>query len=170
MTNKYLEKIALHTAAKGAIIGSLLGATDYRIKKHQEEDGGFRDLSTSERIGNGLKGAVAGGVVGGYIGYRFHPLKSARNRRQHSEYQRPLDHGSLKSHFEEMGVPDSLKRKAEVTKFYKTLAMRNHPDRGGSTEKMAKINAAWNKIKQHPDFEKMAEENRYIQCLTQQLS
>lgn len=50
-----------------------------------------------------------------------------------------------------------FKTKAEATKHYRKMSMKHHPDRGGSTEKMSKLNSAWDKFKKHPDgFEKLA--------------
>lgn len=40
----------------------------------------------------------------------------------------------------------------EVKKMYKTLAMENHPDKGGNTEKMQEINADYQAILKNPVF------------------
>ena len=39
--------------------------------------------------------------------------------------------------------------KSEAKKAYKAQARKNHPDMGGSEEKMKDVNAAWTKYKSH---------------------
>lgn len=49
-----------------------------------------------------------------------------------------------------------LKTKAEAKAAYKDAAMKHHPDRGGSTEKMQQVNAEWAAFQKSPAWEKLA--------------
>jgi hypothetical protein len=70
-------------------------------------------------------------------------------------FARHRDVGSI---HKDLGTPKGgFKTKAEATKHYRGLAAKHHPDRGGKTEDMQRINAAWDEFKKHPDgFEKLA--------------
>jgi hypothetical protein len=47
-----------------------------------------------------------------------------------------------KQPWEVLGLETNLPTRQEVEDAYRRLAMKNHPDRGGDPEEMAKINAA----------------------------
>lgn len=49
-----------------------------------------------------------------------------------------------------------VKTKADAKKAYRAAAMKSHPDKGGSTEKMQEVNAAWESFKNSPLYEKLA--------------
>jgi curved DNA-binding protein CbpA len=49
---------------------------------------------------------------------------------------------ALKQPWEVLGLETSLPTRQDVEDAYRRLAMKNHPDRGGDPEEMAKINAA----------------------------
>lgn len=51
---------------------------------------------------------------------------------------------------------DSVKTKLDAKKAYRAAAMKNHPDRGGSTETMQQVNAEWEAFKNSPAWEKLA--------------
>lgn len=89
------------------------------------------------------------------------------NRFNQSSHRRSSNSGGSSS-FRSSGDIDQLhkdlefpaggfKTKSEATKHFRRMSMKHHPDRGGSTEAMSKINAAWDKYKKHPNgFEKLA--------------
>lgn len=49
-----------------------------------------------------------------------------------------------------------LKTKVDAKKAYKAAAMKNHPDRGGSTAKMQDVNAEWEAFRHSAAWEKLA--------------
>lgn len=49
-----------------------------------------------------------------------------------------------------------VKTKAEAKAAFRREAMKHHPDRGGSEEKMKAVNTAWDKFTQSRDFDKLA--------------
>lgn len=54
---------------------------------------------------------------------------------------------------------NSVKTKAEAKAIFKQQALKHHPDRGGSTEKMKEVNEAWDNVKNHDWFKKLASKN-----------
>jgi hypothetical protein len=172
--NKYLEKISALTnrnklilggTAVGAGLGSLVG-----FKKNRDprinDDGIFeeeRPYSKTERVKNTLAGIAIGGVTGAYLGMSH--IESPRSRYKGHYSNPPPKHKDLNSLFKEMNGT-GFTTKEQARRHYKTMAAKWHPDRhGGNSEKMQKINTAWTKIKEHPDFEKMAGLNKYIGVL-----
>jgi hypothetical protein len=67
-----------------------------------------------------------------------------------------------------MGMTGTPTTKAEVHKHFKVQAMKHHPDRGGDPTKMTEINSAYTKAKAHPDFEKLASYNKYLEKIAEQ--
>ncbi len=51
---------------------------------------------------------------------------------------------------------EGVKTKAEAKKAFRRKAMKHHPDRGGSVEKMKEVNDAWEVFSKSDDFRKMA--------------
>lgn len=56
----------------------------------------------------------------------------------------------------ELGVPDSVSTKAEITRAYRDKARQHHPDKGGDPEKMKRLNDAMEKIRESSWFSKLA--------------
>lgn len=159
--NKYLEKVALHPTYKGALIGSVLGAGAKYPREISPVD--QRRYTKKERAARVATGAILGAGLGAYVGTTKHILDTLK-RRANSGYRATVNE-PLRKHFENMGAAN-FRTKAEANKHYKTMASKWHPDKPrGSHEKMQKLNQAWQKAKAHPDFEKLAQENKYIKYL-----
>lgn len=177
--NRYLEKVSsmLAGAALGAGLGGIAGgmASNKVPKKERREN-----IYTGAAIG-GIAGASLGSMYkslktlnefrtdGTSNEYKkhFRDHKSwddfFKQQQQHSGGSRGRsyyngggsDLGSI--HSDLKAPPGGFKTKAEATKHYRQMARKHHPDRGGKTEDMQKINSAWGKFKKHPDgFEKLA--------------
>ena len=71
--------------------------------------------------------------------------KSTFNRRFFSEYIEDVLHESGLA-WDILGVSRTAS-KEEIRKAYLKMAMANHPDRGGDTELMKKINLAYERLK-----------------------
>ena len=188
---RYLRKHAPSIVGKGllgAAIGGGLGSlpkttTEYNWKTRQDEE---RELSGFERglniaggavggaglgLGFGVNGAIKGlrkGVdprsrymeklMGIYRKAASKPGASGGGGRSYSRYSSR----TVNDLYKDLNASKPFKTKAEATRHYKSQAMKNHPDRGGSTEKMQDINKAWDEFKAHPDgFEKLAS-NRFL--------
>ena len=56
----------------------------------------------------------------------------------------------------DLGISGTETTKAEVKKRYHEMARKHHPDHGGKTEDMQRVNMAWDEIQQDPWFHKLA--------------
>lgn len=172
--NKYLEKIAKLTNYAGAAIGGTLGAG---LSYSSKRDVTGKKYTKSERILNG----VSGGLSGAWLGHNIHAM--LRTFRDYKKYKDTYKNGnpgfksktsSIHDLHKDLEMPvGGFKTKAEATRHYKKMAMKNHPDRGGDVEKMKKINTAWENYKKHPDgFEKLAGlsfKNYYLDSIHEQI-
>ena len=154
--NKYLEKVALSNPAFFAATGGIIEG----LKGWHAKSGTKEEYSKKRRIINAISRGMGGALIGAYLGKLL-----SRPPSGYKHYSRTSDPGNLKQHFKDMGAA-GFRTKAEAHKHYKVMASKWHPDKpGGSHEKMQKLNEAWTKAKAHPDFEKLAQENRYIKYL-----
>lgn len=145
MSNKYLEKIALspmyNALAKGGLYGAILGGVaGYNTPK--------KESSTTKKVLSAVGVGLLGAEVGGRVGVAAHLLRAGRSFPRYAP---------LKNHLKEMGLNKTPKTKAEIHKHFKSQAMKLHPDRPtGDPRKMTALNEAYTKVKNHPDFEKLA--------------
>lgn len=54
-----------------------------------------------------------------------------------------------------------VKTKVDAAKAYKAEARKQHPDLGGSTERMKTLNQAWSDFRQSPEFSKLAMQRQW---------
>ncbi len=178
--NKYLEKAAFNASSffkelkaiktlypstlKGGAIGAGAGAAagGFSSEKIDWGTGDFVKKTTGERVLSALAGAALFGSIGASLGSERDLIRNA------AELTKKYggSGGGFRSYFEDsissmekdLGFPKvGFKTKAEATAHFRRTAMKNHPDRGGKIEDIQKINAAWEKYKNHPEgFDKLA--------------
>lgn len=167
------------SALKGGTIGAGIGGAIGAMPTEKlDSKGKYVKKTTGERVSSSLQGALAGGVYGAATGSMRDTLSKARKDAEKAyragtgtgaggSYSKNQGGGNsragsffddLKDVEKDLGFPkEGFKTKAEATSHYRRTAMKNHPDRGGSVENMQKINAAWDKYKNHPrGFDKLA--------------
>lgn len=125
----------------------------------QEE---FKKKSVRKIVGNSVRGAVRGALTGTlwfagnsaqrHMGKAFR--KARRSARSGQRYSG--SHGSAgearSARTKDVGTPEWLKgvkTKAEAKTKFREQAKIHHPDRGGSEEKMKKVNSEWNSFQKH---------------------
>ena len=152
----------------GAAIMGGLGARATKKPDPNGKPGEMVSISNKERAGRTAALATLGAVYAGSMAHMVKKIKIGdfvSNRvydtllkgRAHRGFSAAsaASHGDIKSHFKDMGYSGSHTKK-DVHSFYKRQAMKLHPDRGGSASDMESLNAAYQKVKNHPDFVKMA--------------
>jgi len=144
-------------AAIGAIPGALWGA-------YGDNDASMSPLRAAAFFG--LHGASAGAYTGAYLGPSISPVM-----RSHTQHHAPGEAPPVR----ENGPTDpknidwlkGVKTKAEAKQRYHAEAMRHHPDRGGDLRKMQDLNTLWNRVQNHPNFQKWACLRGYKAALAQ---
>lgn len=125
----------------------------------------WKDHISSEarkgRIKNTIVGALGGGMLGGSFGHDLGRRSGYGYRRQnYGGNAGPARGTGFKGGFsaaqKATGLSGSEKTKAEVKRKFRVTAMKNHPDRGGSTDQMADINNAWEEVQKSSWFSKLA--------------
>lgn len=157
--NKYLEKIAMNPIAKWTLGGAGIGSLHYlrshgRVYDKTKGKVIDRKFTTGERIGNGVAGAILGGIVGTEFGALKHWTRSNGYSKSYNKPPR-----NMNDIYSDLGAkPGTFRTKSEASRHYKKMAMKHHPDRpGGNVDTMKKVNTAWDEFKQHPNgFEKLA--------------
>jgi len=117
-------------------------------------------------MGAGYAGLLSGGKpFKSFRAARYDRIKSSRGfRDSFKEHFKRSGYGggfrqqtaNPKQYFSTLGLSGKEKTKKEVEKMFKTKAMQNHPDRGGSEEAMKKINEARDALKNSEWFQKLA--------------
>ena len=128
-----------------------------------DNKGNYVKKTTGERVRTSI---LAGGMLGLYGASAGSEIDLRRNAAKFARKHGGSSSGGFRSHFEDtvssmekdLGFPKGgFKTKTEATAHFRRTAMKNHPDRGGKVEDMQKINAAWEKYKNHPKgFDKLA--------------
>lgn len=155
MGNKYTHEQRLaHAAAVGGLWGAAGGVWGKLIPTLKRDDRIFaRAKSVNEKaFDNRSKAGFKN-----YKGYEnFDDFFKEHFRQGGGAYR--SSSRTVDDILRDMDAPaGGFKTKAEASKHFKRMAMKHHPDRGGDTEKMKKINAAFDEFKAHPDgFEKLA--------------
>jgi hypothetical protein len=160
--NKYLEKVARMTSPlKAAVLNGAAGMGLGYIGKHKyNSDGRLVKKTKNERVAKAL---ATGAILAGLGALHVH-AKNLEEKAWQDYGRGATPKGNFMDHLREMGMGSTPKSKVEVHKYYKSQAMKYHPDRPtGDAKKMETLNAAYTKVKVHPDFEKLAQYNRYLQ-------
>lgn len=166
MVNKYLEKIALSTGhayaigtGAGAAIGGALGYRAKDIDTFDYNTGKIKNikLTKSERVSRGVRGGIAGGLLGAWATSKIHSpghrsyYRSANPYRDSSHHEL-LEKVNLKAH--------AVSTKKQVEKTFKEHLHRNHPDKFPGNkhmeEKYKDISVARDQIKETDWFKKLA--------------
>lgn len=117
----------MKSVAVGVAAGGAMGAA---AKKKPGE-------SRTEKV---LRGILLGGLTGGAFGSANKAAKTYEKffRRGASQTKPGV---SVSDAVKNLGLnKDSIKTKIEVKKKYRGLALKHHPDKGGSQDKMSKLN------------------------------
>jgi hypothetical protein len=165
--NRYLEKIARinKPVAIGSIIGGTLGAANGYFTKSDIKGNKFVPRSKEKRILHGIAGGLGGAYLGAMVGegYRVHKIIKDTGGYATAATR---DH-NLNSLYKRMGASKPFKTRKEAVDHFRKVRSMAHPDRkGGSHERMADINKAWDDFQAHPyGFTKLA--NAYLMKLAQ---
>jgi predicted double-glycine peptidase len=139
-------------AALGAGVGGVAGAV-----------GGYkRDLRTGkkpqpgkDRTWSSVRGGLAGAFTGGFAGAHIGELVNVAHGTGHTRYRNYAPPSSRSRPNMNTPLPfKGVKSKAEAKQRYRDLAMKHHPDVGGSKEKFQDLHNAWQNYQQHPRFPK----------------
>ena len=156
---------AINSGIRGGIAGGFLGSMMLG-GSHPNPSGsryGYRDYnkgsSRGSSYGQGSKnwekewedafrraGFNTGGHGGGHGG-SYGGSYGRASRASGATFEESLSH---------LGATGKEKTKAEIKKKYREMAMKHHPDRGGSEDMMKKVNTAWDSIQEEPWFQKLA--------------
>jgi hypothetical protein len=129
-----------------------------KIPKHKVERYKKEKMSKARRNAS-LFNLVYGGVLGGIAGNRYAKAKQFseffRQRGQTGfRAQRPP---SINEALNTIGIDKATTTtKHQVKKKFYQEAMKHHPDRGGSPEKMKRLNQAWEDIQDSSWFKKLS--------------
>jgi hypothetical protein len=169
---KYIRKKAALSAEARSILGSsgvggILGAT------MGGSAGALQGDDWKERFKKGLMGAGIGALGGAAFGGLLakDSIKRQKNWERYYQNSRRGSSGGYGGYsgrgFRPTGenLADSLKNigatgtettKSEVRKKYLAMAMKHHPDRGGSEDMMKRVNSSWDNLQSDPWFQKLA--------------
>lgn len=143
-----------HIGVGAALGGGLTASLAAGLGKHRDKKGKpiEKKVTPSDRFTWGLRAGVAGAISGGLLGHEVHGFRSALNDfKAYSQARRAAGAGgySARSRVNSSPsgkMPDWLKgatNKAEAKAKYRAMSRQHHPDLGGSTDKMKKINEEW---------------------------
>lgn len=164
----------------GAIGSTLSGGGSYAGMKVDENSKKFKKMSKKKqkvrkifnRVGIGVN-ALIGGVYGAQAGADFGSIdKMRRNSKKRQKKwkndwkdydfgfgkKRSNNNEARAPHTKDVGIPEWLKgvkTKAEAKQKFREQAKAHHPDRGGSEEKMKKVNTDWDSFQKHR-FDKLS--------------
>ena len=179
---KILKDPILVQGSLGAGMGGVLG---YLVtpKKVMGSNGELRNRTKADRWKNaattGFVTGVYGAMRGGYTKvidnakgdfFKRHQSGGFGNKAREDFFKRrygghngsaggavpPTQHDSVSDILKGLGAK-SFKTKSEAKMHFRRAASKAHPDKGGSTVDMQRINSAWDKFQKHPDgFDKLA--------------
>lgn len=164
------------TVVGGGFGGALSGYSEKKrqdahmeSKKFKKQDPARQEKYRSKRLGKILRKGVSGALSGGMLGaawktpesadrHAFKTLRRIRNSRTsraRSSYGSGSARGSGEARsakVKDVGTPEWLKgvkTKADAKTKFREQAKMHHPDRGGSEEKMKKVNSEWDSFQKH---------------------
>lgn len=108
-------------------------------------------------------GAAAGGVLGGLAGYHLGKKKFSQSFKPPETSDEPEDIHSIHRDLE--SPPGGFASQEEAVLHRRRMNKKYHPDRGGSSNDMARINTAWTKFETHPQGLKSLPANKYLKRL-----
>lgn len=143
----------------------------------------FENAAIKKELTDGPKReALIGGLTGGILtalALGVHHIANGGTSSRgfnSSDYDDPFEHEGYSGYQQsrsgafstamaqkDLGLSGDEKTKSEVRKAFHNLARKHHPDIGGDPEKMKKINAAWEDIKNGSWFNKLAMESGFWQ-------
>lgn len=128
----------------GALIGGGLGGLYGLLSPLPEEEEPSGRSDRLRRLMRGLGFGATGAAAGALLGA---PRRGAPRR-------------GLPSMHDIAPFMKGVKTKAEAKSAYRAASRAAHPDMGGSTKGMQDLNAAWEKIQNHPEFSKLGHVNK----------
>jgi hypothetical protein len=189
LVKRYLGNTSLRGLQAGAVLGGGAGYA-HSSRDHTKKDryGNLRveKATIGDKIGGTTRGAIYGGLAGGYIGsavklkslhkkmgpnYRSSDSTQTKHGKKFWDTIRKANgknpsggssyskHRDISSILKDLEAPSGgFKTKTEATHHFRKASMRYHPDRaGGSNEAMSRVNSAYREYKAHPaGFEKLA--------------
>ncbi len=153
-------------AGAGGLIGGLTEKSlqDYKMKANPKKKKLSKKKRVSRIVGAGLVGAFNLGSAGATIGSSMDSIRDGKKlwRQLNSKKRRRASQGgggggSSKreagpAKTKDVGTPDWLKgvtSKADAKTKFREQAKIHHPDRGGSEERMKKVNSDWDSFQKH---------------------
>lgn len=176
------RRYSLAGTAIGGLAGGMLGGfTPIHIRQGKRETPSHyqqrKNKIRSKRI---VFGGILGGMLGSSVGSAAGAIKddqqawkaykeySSRRSREWDDWFKAWDDASrgfgtaassARLHPEAQALKSALsnvRTKAEAQKIFRTSALRNHPDKGGSMSAMQGINNFWSDFKNSTQFSKLA--------------
>jgi hypothetical protein len=124
-----------------------------KVKQYKKEQ------MSKDRKRAALFNLIYGGVLGGIAGNRYAKAKQFSEffRKYHGTGFRAQRPPTIDEALKTIGIDKATTTtKHQVKKKFYQEAMKHHPDRGGTTEKMTSLNQAWEDIQDSPWFQKLS--------------
>jgi len=138
----------------GGLLGGALGASrpvDYETGR------AIKNPSASDRVGQGFRAGLGFMPVGFMVGRAAGAFKDFKDTyKTYQHYQGGAPGYRSRGPVEVPSWLKGVKTKADAKAAFRSQAMRHHPDRGGSLEKMKEVNVAWEAFARSPHFEKLS--------------
>lgn len=161
----FMKKVRREAAKKGIKPDTPeLKAFEDKAVKKELKDAPRRDALLGALSG-GMAGLWAGSLTSGSRGYRQQGRQEYRNQSYEQSWHRAGNWNrgstSVSDLKKTLDLSGNETTKREVRRAFHNLAMKHHPDKGGSEETMSKINAAWQAIQETDWFQKLAFEQGF---------
>lgn len=126
---------------------------DYREKHPKADDAEIQSAFTRRNM---ILGAATMGATGALYGKLLGDLSKMFRGGPRATAGGPMSGAGTDALKKTLGLSGKETTKSEVLKKYKDAARKAHPDMGGSTEDMQRLNSAIEEIKKDPWFQKLA--------------
>ncbi|MCX8074125.1 MAG: J domain-containing protein [Clostridia bacterium] len=131
---------------------------DGEFKEAQLEELGFKESKRVLNILNKYKVRVVTKPDEYYKLKQISSKKTEETKKKFDEMAKKHEQKAMEKYFKRYSKLSSLKTKSEVNAYYKNLAKKYHPDRGGNSEIFVIINEDFNIIKSSKWFKRLPEE------------